>query len=1480
MALLVHKKCISFGRLVEQFNQAAIRPLLLSDAVFDQLKDQTFMAAVKKGWEQLLKYFNKRYPQLTSEQHEQHLKQFVEILQQEMIKEEKAVELLVNQQVDNDIVQNYWQAIEASCGDVNFNLEELICWLHCLLIFYDKAKQIWHVSQAGITALTFLINSNSLTKIQIFPVVKEVIEAKKIDSAKTLKIPTKIDLSIQSDDSTLKRMEIAILTIGKPSEFKVWQLPTVNPYFIPRPKLTAELKAKLPQKKTGEGSAKLLLTAATGMGGIGKTELARHFITKRELSNHYQRRFWLTATTASQLRNEFVQLAIYLGLVEAKKYIEDKELIHHVHRWLSINPGWLMVLDNADDYNSIASWIPKEGGAVLVTTREPTPGTMSPEQIIPVPLLEPEEAVTWLYELSKREKDKLSEQEQAAAKQLVDDLGYLPLAVAQAAAYLREQSNSTITGYHKHFTVLLSDATLASQTDSKSENTLNDPDKRSRRVVASTWMLSFQAIEDYATSHNMPNITKELLLTCAYFAPKNIPLLLLETCLKQSYQFESNQISFIVDEYIGQLIRYSLLERNNIDSLVSMHKLVQQIMQAQLIKDYKGIEYLLKGISSINKIYPYGTDKNQMFDYQFKKELVPHLEHLLNQIELISDTAYIQGIQDNEDKSRAFNILREKKIILIIRLADAYEVLAHTKQAIKILETALNILNNYFGQDQIALSAIFNNLANSYGELGNYVKKKELLTYALRVKENIYGLHHPELGTTLTNLGNAHGALGDLQNAKELLERALSIKQDEYGYNHVELAITLHALGIIYGDLGNVNQKKKLLKRSLKIQEKNYGLNHIFIAQDLTDLGFAYAVLHKGSKAQELLKRALIIKESWYGNNNVKVAITLVTLGNTYLVQGNTEEAKKLLERAYHIKVEYYGRDNIEVARTAVDLGTALAILKNVFQAKELLENALLIFEKYYNRDNVDTAKLLTNLANFVYGSLGNLEQQKILLERALGIYERNSRKYVDHGSVLLSLGTVNAKIFNLDTAIKQIELAYDIFLHHPDCGENHYLTNKAKIALQIVMNFSQSSFTTRTQTAQSSHYYLKLANTYYEQGNLEESIRCYSNVIMFSPENSSAHQSLACLYHVQGNSALAEQHFKHALSIKVSASAHCDYGFLLLRQKCYEEAAKNFITAIILGNDGSGLMYGKLEKKLLDEYLQQEITTKSNLEIIPFFIAHYWLIQCFELLNDTDLRDFYLIQLAKFIQKSPSVLHYRILEYAYRLLGDNTEKVDEIIAAALSQKNTKKRHEEQEVNLSKDKLNELAELIERKPTALRYRLLSYVYSAIHNEEKAQEYMALAMSLEPTLESQTVQQKATNERTTNYNPTLFGGNKVTSPILGNFTQQESSLLEIILREAKILPKMMQNKEIVEVNFFDHKLVQQFADELHKIGISNINMKDEPRKPNIIIGSEGKEDEYIILLSPDEYNIIMRDKDAYAKLASNQHTQSQLSFKHN
>ena len=746
MALLALKKCLSFERLVNQFKQPAIRPYLLTDTVFDQLKNRTFMASVQKGWHQLLAYFSRCYPQLDKVQHEQHLKRFVDFLQNEMEMKvsfaTEEIEILMYQ-IDDGLVQMYWQTVWASFDNIpSLNVDELIMWLQRLPLSYNKETKQWQVSLASLSALKLQSRAESLIII-IEPVTKK---------------------------PTLRQTRIDIFTVGKSSEFKVWQLPTINPYFIPRPKLTDELSAKLPQKQAGEESAQLILTAATGMGGIGKTELARHFITSVSLSNHYQRRFWLTSTTNAQLRIEFRQLAVYLGLVDAEKYIEDKKLIMRVHKWLSIYSGWLMVLDNADDYNSIAAWVPQKGGAVIVITREPNPEKLSDNHILRVPLLEPKEAVDWLCQLSGKKLDSLSKEERSATKDLVYDLGYLPLAVAQAAAYLRVQSRVRIKDYHSYFSNLLLDPTLAKQ-----EVAENDPDVTSRRVVAKTWMLSLDAINMAAKASHLMPLAQPLLASSTFFASKDIPILLLETFLKEFYQVEPALVSYISDEYVGQLIRYSLLERNSVTNALSMHRLVQEVIKTQLESNGELEAYLRKSIGALLIAYS-SEEYNKHECIQLRKELLIHLQEALKNRDIFSIklTAEIDIklrpilVRINREQARLTSQHEAQK--LVEKFNDMNTSVEDKRYYKTIINDAIALFTTYYAESSPPESLINEVLelakANdeelyrssisalaavlSHNDLLNHFKSLQGLTYVLRNPAINYQLGQDEMTHVLT----------------------------------------------------------------------------------------------------------------------------------------------------------------------------------------------------------------------------------------------------------------------------------------------------------------------------------------------------------------------------------------------------------------------------------------------------------------------------------------------------------------------------------------------------------------------------------------------------------------------------------------------------------------------------------------------------------------------------------------------------------
>jgi hypothetical protein len=195
-----------------------------------------------------------------------------------------------------------------------------------------------------------------------------------------------------------------------------------NPFFIGREKLLAALRPP----RGGRTSHALV-----GMAGVGKTQLAlEHAFAVRDERSAV---FWTSAVTAQDIESGFAGFARELGLVAPGD--SPERAVEAFTGWLGDNHDWLLIFDNVEDTTAIAPWLPIDHaiGQIILTTRH---AGLSPDvtdlAVVPLTL---DETIAYLVRRLGRER---SPQLVAAAERLHQELGGLPLALAQAAAYLRE----------------------------------------------------------------------------------------------------------------------------------------------------------------------------------------------------------------------------------------------------------------------------------------------------------------------------------------------------------------------------------------------------------------------------------------------------------------------------------------------------------------------------------------------------------------------------------------------------------------------------------------------------------------------------------------------------------------------------------------------------------------------------------------------------------------------------------------------------------------------------------------------------------------------------------------------------------------------------------------------------------------------------------------------------------------------------------
>lgn len=785
-------------------------------------------------------------------------------------------------------------------------------------------------------------------------------------------IPEIIQRAIKMDKQNL--LSILNIVPDFEGENRIWNIPVRrNPNFVGRNDELDKIHTAL---ESGHFAA--LTQTLVGLGGIGKTQLAVEYAHRYQFE--YDVIWWIRADDTDTLTLDFGKLAERLGLIEELHSTDRSEVVEAVRSWLSTGKNWLLIFDNAVDYKLISTILPNpQRGHILITSRNQN----WEFQCISVDVFSLEEALRF-FEV-RLNIDGFYDKSNASV--LAEELGYLPLALEHASAYMKNKGK-TFEGYLRLFRSRKME--LLKRAD-------RPPDYHA--TVATTWNLSIAELQT-----DFP-IAVDLLNFYSFFAPEYIPHGLMLDQMSSVLGQEVDEL--LLDDAIEALRIYSLISLSVGSSNLSIHRLVQEVVRSGLsITDYR--KWLGHCFSMLDEVFKF--DEGDTNTWVPCAEILPHalsvVEHAqvkgLLSIEVVpflfNIGQYIhQSVANYALAKQLFQLClsqwKEKGFdipgTLYNDLGWCHRSLGEYDEAKMLLEEALRLDEKKYGANNIVVATRWNNLGLVFQDIGNLEEARRCLQKAYDITRDSLGGEHIETAIKLNNLGQLYKNLGELQLAKEFLLRALDIRKRVLGNDHPQVAVTLNNLGLIDQDLGERELSKEKFLAAVEITEKHYGEKHPMTAQFKVNLGGILRELGDLTESARLLKHSLLVWGDIYGDEHVQIAKACFNLGNTLQAMNDLESAKSQYLRAEAIYNKIAGGKHPDLVFLFATLGGVFTALGEYTEAKQYLIAGVEIAKQYYGEGHPNVVGLLNNLGNLLF-HLKELEESFSIIKQAYVIQRDN----------------------------------------------------------------------------------------------------------------------------------------------------------------------------------------------------------------------------------------------------------------------------------------------------------------------------------------------------------------------------------------------------------------------------------------------------------------------------------------------------------
>jgi tetratricopeptide (TPR) repeat protein len=569
-----------------------------------------------------------------------------------------------------------------------------------------------------------------------------------------------------------------------------------SPIFVGRTGAMAALERAL------AADSQTITQTVHGLGGVGKTTLALHYA--HDHAGAYRLVWWIRADTPELIEAGFAALTLRLRGGEAGADLTTAQAAEWAVGWLQTHPGWLLVFDNAEKAEDVYAWTGqlRAAGRHLITSRYKRGWVCD---LIPLSVLDEEASLALLSRLG-------GAGDEDEARALTDDLGYLPLALEQAGAFIG-QTGITIAEYRDMLRRHPERTTDAAPGGS-------DP----ARTVARIWRITLDAFQE-----RDPRAV-EILRIAAWYAPTGIPRTLLAPLAEDALDLAL---------LLGLLADYNMITLDRAG--VGIHRLVQMVSRTPSADDphRDQASVLAARARAVKLLYDQlpADPRVNVEGWPTWRVLLPHVESILDTYDPDEDTA---------ETDRIFS-----------RAGQFLESQGQLSQAIEYHSRSVAAAARLFGEDHPSTLISRNNLAAAYRATGQVERALPLYERTLEDAVRVWGEDHPNTLMSQNNLAVSCWASGQVERGLSLFERTLEHRERVLGHDHPDTLMSWNNLADAYRESGQVERAIPLFERTLEDRERLLGEDHPDTLLSRNNLAGAYWVVGDRGRAIPLYEHAL-----------------------------------------------------------------------------------------------------------------------------------------------------------------------------------------------------------------------------------------------------------------------------------------------------------------------------------------------------------------------------------------------------------------------------------------------------------------------------------------------------------------------------------------------------------------------------------------------------------------------------------------------